>query len=321
MVSSVVVLPDRLALDRWTPFAQLMAFRPWLTTVALGLGGGLLSRHRARPAAGALLALGLVSAAAWLPRAIARGEPVAGGADLSVLSCNVYRGRADVGALAQVIRDCCPDLVALPEAGHAFRVRLDRELSGLGYRSWSSHGPRVPDHEAVTVFAAPWAGMVLATVGTQTTVPSLEITGGALGSLRFVAMHARAPVWGATGCWRRDLALLRQWSSSGHTVVAGDLNATLDQSVLRAAMRDYTDAASQRGRGWIGTWPTAWPRWLAIPIDHILTTRDIHARQVEVLDIPGSDHRALLAQLHVYGERRTYSAGECSSTASITQVW
>lgn len=81
--------------------------------------------------------------------------------------------------------------------------------------------------------------------------------------------------------------------------MAGDLNATLDHSELRGNLRGRLDAADQRGQGLVGTWPSTWPRWLAAPIDHIVVTRGLDARGVDVLDIPGSDHRAIFTRFHL----------------------
>jgi endonuclease/exonuclease/phosphatase (EEP) superfamily protein YafD len=217
-----------------------------------------------------------------------------------VLSFNVYNGRVDAAALAQIIQDRSPDLVALPEAGQGFRERLDHELVAQGYHSWSSRPAGESDVDSVTALAAPWLGVVDVEVGTHMRYPYLVISGGSLGRVRFVAFHAVAPVRGATDQWRHDLSLLPQWcDSSTPSIVAGDFNATLDHSVLRDSVRGCSDAAARRGRGLVGTWPSRWPRWLAAPIDHVLGTAGIEALEVDVLDVPGSDHRALFARLRV----------------------
>jgi endonuclease/exonuclease/phosphatase (EEP) superfamily protein YafD len=106
-----------------------------------------------------------------------------------------------------------------------------------------------------------------------------------------------APVPDTTDRWRRDLGVLRRWCLSGHAIVAADLNATLDHSLLRVNANGCSDAADRRGQGLVGTWPSTWPRWLAVPIDHVLATAGIDTRDVDVLDIPGSDHRAIFARL------------------------
>ncbi|MGH3783192.1 MAG: endonuclease/exonuclease/phosphatase family protein [Pseudonocardiaceae bacterium] len=81
--------------------------------------------------------------------------------------------------------------------------------------------------------------------------------------------------------------------------MAGDFNATLHHSVLRDNVNGCSNAAACRGQGLVSNWPATWPRWFAAPIDHILATDGIHARDVEVLDIPGSDHRAIFARLRL----------------------
>jgi endonuclease/exonuclease/phosphatase (EEP) superfamily protein YafD len=296
----LVLLPDRLKLDRWTPFAQIVAFRPVFAAATVALGVLMLTRRRAWPSGVALLVVGVVAAMTVLPRTVTDPELAVGRRELSVLSFNVYDGRANAAVLAQMIRDRRPDLVALPEAGEGFRLRLDQQLLAQGYRSWSSRGPGEPDVDSVTVLAAPSVGAVHVRVGTETPFPYIELGGGTLGGLRFVAFHAMAPVRGATDQWRHDIGLLPQWCrSSAPAIVAGDLNATLYHSVLRDNASGCVDSASRRGKGLIGTWPSTWPRWLAVPIDHILVTCGIDATGVHVLDMPGSDHRAIFASIRI----------------------
>jgi endonuclease/exonuclease/phosphatase (EEP) superfamily protein YafD len=100
--------------------------------------------------------------------------------------------------------------------------------------------------------------------------------------------------------WRADIGLLSRWCGSGApAIIAGDLNASLDHSVLRAAMGGCSDAAAQHGAGLVGTWPSWAPRWLGPQIDHVLVTAGIQTERLDILDLPGSDHRAVLAQLTV----------------------
>jgi endonuclease/exonuclease/phosphatase (EEP) superfamily protein YafD len=299
-ISVLVLLPDRLKLDQWTPFAQVVAFRPAFAAATVVLGILMLTRRGAWPSAVALMVVGVVAAVTVLPGTVPSPELAVGGRVLSVLSFNVYDGRANAAVLAKIIRDRRPDLVALPEAGDGFRLRLDRQLVAQGYRSWSSRGPGEPDIDSVTVLAASSAGAVHVRVGTEATFPYLELGGGTLGRLRFVAFHAMAPVPGATDQWRNDIGLLRRWcNSSVPAIVAGDLNATLYHSVLRDSLSGCSDAADRRGQGLVGTWPSTWPRWFAVPIDHVLATSGIDAIGVHVLDMPGSDHRAIFASLRI----------------------
>ncbi len=78
--------------------------------------------------------------------------------------------------------------------------------------------------------------------------------------------------------------------------MVGDLNATLDNGPLRAALGGCVPAA----RGWralVGTYPSGWPRWFGIQIDHVLVPAGTTTVDVGVHDVAGSDHRAVVVRL------------------------
>ena len=154
--------------------------------------------------------------------------------------------------------------MALPEAGQRFADKLAPLIEPMGYRLRSSVDEDEDDVNGVTAAVAARLGDVSFKVGHNTsTFPDVQITGGTLGALRVVAFHSVAPVPGAVPEWRDDMALLPTWCA-GPTpaIVAGDFNATLDHSLLRAGMAGCGDAAAQRGDGLVPTWgPTpAHPR-------------------------------------------------------------
>lgn len=82
-------------------------------------------------------------------------------------------------------------------------------------------------------------------------------------------------------------------------IIAGDFNATPDMRQYRDLLQGgYQDAVNQTGAGFS---PTYSPRpWIPplITIDHVLT-RNSSAQSIRTVDIPGSDHRALLATIAV----------------------
>jgi endonuclease/exonuclease/phosphatase family metal-dependent hydrolase len=82
-------------------------------------------------------------------------------------------------------------------------------------------------------------------------------------------------------------------------VLAGDFNATLDHSGLRRLIRTgYRDAAATVGAGLAGTWgPYDGDPIPPVTIDHVLVDRRVRVRSVSVHRVPGSDHRAVLAEL------------------------
>jgi endonuclease/exonuclease/phosphatase (EEP) superfamily protein YafD len=82
-------------------------------------------------------------------------------------------------------------------------------------------------------------------------------------------------------------------------VLAGDLNATLDHSPLRAALRSCADAADRVGAGGTATWPSSSPRWAGVAIDHVLVPPAAGVTGFAVTNLPGSDHRAVLATVRL----------------------
>ena len=60
--------------------------------------------------------------------------------------------------------------------------------------------------------------------------------------------------------------------------------------------RGYVDAADATGDGLRPTWPTTGGR-LPLTIDHVLFPAPLGVRRVSLHTIPGSDHRAIVAQL------------------------
>jgi endonuclease/exonuclease/phosphatase (EEP) superfamily protein YafD len=307
-VAAVVVLPDLVfELDRYTPFAQLVAFR---AVVMAGVAAVLVllllvtvfTRRVLLFAAGlaAVLAVGAVMVG---PRVIPDPAPTAG-TPLTVLTFNALNGNADIEALAGLVRAERPDLIALTESGQTYRSRLAPFLEPLGYRSAVAAHPDGTDIGSVTAFVAAGVGEFDARVGEETAwFPYLEITGGTLGDLRFVTYHAAIPAPADPSPWESDLALLARWCA-GPTpaILAGDFNATLDHSAFRAGTTGCVDAAEQRGAGLIPTWADTYRpamRPFGPQIDHVLATDGINAETFAVHDIPGSDHRAVLTRLRL----------------------
>ena len=305
---AVGVLPDLLGLDRRTPFAQLVSFRPALLVVlaVLALLATVVAgmRRRGWTLAAGLLAVALVGGLMVLPRALPGidvPEPDApSGPTLTVLSFNAYEGRADVDAVAALVRSSRPDLIALPEAAGRFRDRLAPLLPDYRFVASQDRGP---DVQGVTAAVRADFGDVTVQVDrTTTATPSVEFTGGALGELRFVAFHSDAPVPGDVPQWRADLATLDRWCANreiGPVIVAGDFNATLDHSICREGVTGCADAAAETGEGLVATWPTRFPRWFGVQIDHVLVTGGITAENTTVHDVPGSDHRAVVTRLRL----------------------
>ena len=148
LVLAVFTVPDLLfGLDRRSPFAQLVSFRPVVLVGGLVLLAVLAVVLRYRRCvwpyvAGTLVVL-LVGAAVTLPRAVADPLP-AGGTPLRVLAFNTYEGRADVDELAALIRTEQPDVISLEEAGRRFSAKLAPLVEPMGVKPAAEFQADVP---------------------------------------------------------------------------------------------------------------------------------------------------------------------------------
>jgi hypothetical protein len=124
--------------------------------------------------------------------------------------------------------------------------------------------------------------------------------------VRVESAHPAAPyAVGVVPDWRTDLLGQPPATPQGQlSILAGDFNATLDHAPLRDLIAtgyvDAADAADAAGAGLAGTWgPYDGDMIPPVTIDHVLVDRRIAVRAVKVHPLPGSDHRAVLAELRL----------------------
>lgn len=218
--------------------------------------------------------------------------------DLQVMTVNMQFGRADPAAIVRSVRDHSVDVMSVqeltPAAAAGLRaagleqtlpyrmVRAGDGSPASGTGIWSRYPLSDEDETEGLIFHN--------LVATVTVNPDLAFS--------FFAMHPipPSPMDGTRGA---DIfAATRHFMNSrpGPAVAAGDFNATRDNVPIRNLQSDgWVDA--------IGVWPMAirtWPNDLRplpplIAIDHVLTRQAPVSSQVTVIDIPGTDHRALVA--------------------------
>jgi endonuclease/exonuclease/phosphatase family metal-dependent hydrolase len=288
-----------LGLDHGHPLVALMAFSPYAAGLApVPVVVALLLRRRLVAAVAGVVALMLIMAVA--PRTLAgpqNAQHDARGETLVVMTANLRFGRADTDAILRLVREHDVDVLSLQELTPDALRRLDaagaaRLLPGRSVRPemrWSGLGllARAPLRAV-----APRRGSSKAQLEA-----ALSTSGGT--PLRVVAVHPLPPVSARnTRAWRsalRDLPAAR--ADRAPRLLLGDFNATLDHRELRRLLdRGYVDAADATGDGLRPTWPTTGGR-PPITIDHVLFGRPIKVRRTSVHTIPGSDHRALIAEL------------------------
>jgi endonuclease/exonuclease/phosphatase (EEP) superfamily protein YafD len=267
----------------FTPYAALTSPLPVL--VAL-----VLRRKGVAVVAGvAALALG----ATMVPRAVAGPQPEAEGPRLVVMTSNLWLGRADVRAVLRIAREHDVDVLSVQEL-------RPRTTAGFATDQFP-HRILLPDSGAAG--SGLLATRPLASAGGELQPEAVFELPGAP-PVRIKAVHPRPPVTrAAEPQWRAQLAALPSADERGDVqILAGDFNATIDHPEFRALLdRGYIDAADAVGEGWTPTWPARPRQRRALPltIDHILVDRRVRVEQVTVVDVPRSDHRAVIAVLRL----------------------
>ncbi|WUI24878.1 endonuclease/exonuclease/phosphatase family protein [Mycobacterium sp. NBC_00419] len=227
--------------------------------------------------------------------------------NLRVLSSNLRYGRADPSCLVGLAEDSA-DVITVSEltseavqrftqAGidTTFPYSLLNPAPGAGGIGIWSRYPLMPlsppRHRGVSMPAV-----------------RLQIPGLATEPI-LASIHVYSPVAGDTNTvpqWRSGMAGAKaqldnfaRAAGPGSVIIGGDYNSTPDMRQFRDLLTDgYSDAVDQLGAGFSPTFPSN--RWYPplITIDHILT-RNGTASAIHTVEVPGSDHRALLATIQV----------------------
>jgi len=283
------------------PVAPLLSFTPLAAAAApaaaLTLG---LARQRG-PAATAALATAAL-AVVMRPRAARRTQPAASGPVLRVLTVNLLCGRADVEAVVALVRQTGADVLFLQELTGDTVTRLKQ--AGLGdLMPQKAPEPRGGPRGSGIYSRFPLSdGPPLVPVHAAQPTAVLELSGGEMVELACVHPHPPRPPWSrGVARWRRELAVLPPPGELPR-VLAGDFNATLDHAVFRSVLRlGYADAALQAGKALTPTWGPA-GRPALITIDHVLVDRRCAVLASAVHAVPGSDHRAVYAEVRLPGQ-------------------
>jgi len=278
-----------------------LSFTPQVAAAAVAAlpllrGSGKGSKGVATLAAAALTA-------AVLPRAIPRPQPPVDGAELRVLTANLLIGRADAESLVSLVASSRADVLFLQELTDGAAIRLQKAGldSVLPYQVLEPvvYGPKG---------SGIWAryplrdGLAVARASRSRPVARLELPGGQ--SVQLVCVHLRPPrpSHSPSGAarWRTEMATL-PGPGDVPVIMAGDFNATLDHARFRQVLRTgYVDAAVQAGRGLIPTWgPRPGGELAVLAIDHILLDPRCAVRAFSAHRLPGTDHRALFAQIQL----------------------
>jgi len=287
--------------DGRPPLAQLIAFTPYVAALS-PIPVLLALTTRRWFAAGVAAAASLTLVIAVLPRAIPDGDATAGatGPRLRVLSTNLLAGRADATGVVDLVRAHDIDLLAVQELTADGLARLD--AAGLG--TLLPH--RVVDPAPGVVGSGVFAryplrdnGVRVNPRGFRQSAAMLYVPGADRVAVQSVHPSPPSPMR-VTPQWRQGLIAQPRPNEDGILhILLGDFNATLDHAVLRDLLaKGYRDAAEVTGNGLIGTWgPYDGDPIPPVVIDHVLADRRVGVREFSAHAVPGSDHRAIIAEL------------------------
>jgi len=273
---------------------------PYLMACALiGLLAFLALGKRAAAAVAGLVVMGAVATHA--PLYIGDADP-AEGPVVHVMQTNILFGEADIAAVVSEVRErniglltvdeLSPEAVEALESAGIGTVLPHRHLSpgaaANGTGIWSAY----PLSDIVE-----YDGFVMSQISATAEIPGA-------GPVGVYAFHPVPPIFG-TDVWAEELSrlhdILEQAPGKRPAVVGADFNATYDHSQFRVLLSGrFGDAAEQVGAGHLRTYPTDKRIPPVVGIDHILVAGG-STIEVETVSVPGSDHRAVVAQLRLDG--------------------
>ncbi|MEV5836804.1 endonuclease/exonuclease/phosphatase family protein [Nocardia sp. NPDC052112] len=241
----------------------------------------------------------LVAAVLWtqVPMFVPEGR-AASGPEVSVMQSNLLFGRGDAAAVVRAVREHRVEVLTIDELTPELAQRLaaagidellpHQFLQARGGGNGTGIYSRYPLRDTKK-YDGFWMNNLSATMEHPRR-----------GAVAVFAFHPVPPSVDFPA-WSSELDRIREIldAQQGPAIVGADFNATRDHSAFRALLRGrFVAAADQAGAGPMLTYP-ADRRWgPVIGIDHILVA-DGTAAEVRSLSIPGSDHRAILAQVQL----------------------
>ncbi|CAM3946384.1 endonuclease/exonuclease/phosphatase family protein [Smaragdicoccus niigatensis] len=261
------------------------------------VGLSLLQRGREAAVAGVLALVGIGT---QLPLFVASDVPDHG-VRVIVMQANVLFDGADPNAFVRQVRDNHVEILTVdeltPGAAEAFgkaglgELLPYRYLEPATFATGTGIYSRYPLSDLVS-----HDGYLMNQLSASIDVPRL-------GPVTVHALHPIQPLYGSAD-WVSELnrvrGILDRSNLRQPAIAGGDFNATFDHAQFRALLDRFEDATDQAGAGYLLTYPT--DKWIApaVGVDHILVSGGV-ATEVRTVDLPGSDHRALVATVTLTG--------------------
>jgi endonuclease/exonuclease/phosphatase (EEP) superfamily protein YafD len=213
-----------------------------------------------------------------------------------VVTANALYDNATPDAWAEAALALDADVLVVQEYSLTIADALDR--AGVTERYPEMEGKALPWSAGVALFSRyPLRRPSMSAVGDGIVAATVEL--GDL-DVRVVNVHTSALQYQDE--WRESFADLERFVAEQPfpLVVAGDFNATVWHRPMRDLLAGpLRDAHLDRGRGLAASWPEQRPGPPFALIDHVLVTPMIGVEDIGERRLPGSDHRAVVANLRL----------------------
>ena len=290
--------------ERGFPLVPALSFAPQAAlSSVVPLAAALLSRSRSATALATGSTVVLGAAVLARARATPTAPPGADGPRLRVVSLNTLHSRADAATVVALVAEHDADVLALMEVTpEGVTALLEAGVDDL-----LPHGhvmPAGPDQPPGSGGAV-WTRL---DVLERTMVPGrfgqpcVRLTVPGARDVEVTAVHTHPPLQGPARVadWEQDLRELGAPQDDVLRVLTGDFNATPDHASFRRLLRrGWVDVALATGQGLRSTWAPVRGGRPRLTLDHVLVDGRISAQWLQVVQVPGSDHRALVTELRL----------------------
>jgi endonuclease/exonuclease/phosphatase family metal-dependent hydrolase len=288
-------------LEAGYPLVPLIAYTPFAGVAAVVVLAIAAALRRWLPAAAAGVVAVLI-AILVLPRAFPADQSAlaSDGAELQVMSANLLRGSAELDRVVELVREEQVDVLSVQElTPGAVRGLRRAGLAQLLSKRALFAEPEVSGSGLYARWPLEKVTLVPVSEG-QFAMPRAEVTPPSTEPVEVVDVHPVPPTSsGAVSTWSDGLRSLPPADPDGVIrILVGDFNATLDHEELRRVLdTGYVDAADAVGKGLTPTWPQGRLIPPNVTIDHVLVDERVRVEDVHIHELPGSDHRAVTAEL------------------------
>ncbi|PUB23938.1 endonuclease/exonuclease/phosphatase (EEP) superfamily protein YafD [Promicromonospora sp. AC04] len=299
----LVALARVLPFDGVVPLPHLVAFTPWATLATLPLL--IITLFSRRWVLSLLLAASLAGFLYWMvpfftpPETSTVADPADAGT-LRVMTVNTLYGQADAESVVELVDSQNVEVLAVQELTPAF----EEALADAGLDDLLPHSFTVPADDG-PAGSGLWSSTELTEVeqlaGTSFAMPSALVAVGGT-DVRVTVVHPHPPMPNDITTWRTELAALADQVQADKTpqIMAGDFNATYDHASFRALLGSrFSDATREWGAGPAVTWPEGSRVPALFALDHVVVEKDMPVSDVVSMQVPGTDHRALVATVVV----------------------